>query len=296
MNNSQFKIAHLSDLHLTAKDNTRRSEVNVFCPFKGMNANFREIVKSKVIQNSHLILITGDVTDRGDLQAWSFFWETLDAAGIKDRIRVVPGNHDVCCLGARLPGVRKQYRKRDMEKLRKGLRIGAQSLKFPWVYNPDPRVVVFGVNSNNLGNFSALSNAMGSVGYYQLKSLAGRLHEYREVPVKIIALHHSPNIPGVETAKRRDQRPFYDLERIGHQVPQDQRRALNLLGITHKVRLILHGHLHMEEDRKITGVRYIGANSSTEPIDNGPNTGKLLFRTFTIGGKNHRIRYASHYI
>lgn len=285
---SSFRISHLSDLHLTAKDNAARSEPRLFGALTGMNAHFKKIVASKAIQESDLVLVTGDVTDRGDIGAWQFFWDTVEKANIKDRVRVVPGNHDVCCLGVRLPKSRKQYREEDMAKVHKGLLLGGQPTRFPWAYSPDPRVVVFGLNSNNLGNFTAVTNAMGDIGYYQLKDLASMLHKHREVPVKIIAMHHSPNIPEEETAIKRGQRPFSQLDRIGHQVPESQRRMLNLLCVTHKVRLLLHGHLHMAEDRRITGVRYIGATASTEP-KHSPQGPVLQFPTYQVSATTHRV-------
>lgn len=285
-----FRIAHLSDLHLTAKDHARRSEPKLFGALQGMNGHFRTLINSKEIQSSDMVLVTGDVTDRGDIESWRVFWQAVDAAGIRERVRIVPGNHDICCLGARLPARRKRYWQEDMARVHKGLRMGGQPVKFPWVHQPDPRVAIFGLNSNNLGNFSAIDNAMGHIGYYQLKDLAGLLHKHRDVPVKIIAMHHSPNIPEETTAIRRGQKPFSKLDRIGHQVPQDQRRALNLLCITHKVRLLLHGHLHMAEDRRITGVRYIGATSSTEPKP-GKGRAYLQFPVYTVSGENHRVLY-----
>ena len=290
-NKKPFKIAHLSDLHLTATDGASRSEPVLYAPLKGMNIAFRKVVNSKAVQTSDLVLVTGDVTDRGDLTSWKVFWNAVSSAGIKNRVRVIPGNHDVCCLGARLPWKHKQYRKEDMEKVRKGLHMGNQPIKFPWAHKPDPRVVVFGLNSNNLGNFTGLTNAMGAIGYFQLKSLAGLLHKHRDVPVKIVAMHHSPNIPKEETARRRGQQPFSKLERIGHQVPQGQRQALNLLCVTHKVRLLLHGHLHMEEDRRITGVRYIGVDASTEPRQISRNNRELSFSRFTVNGAGDYVRH-----
>lgn len=285
-----FKITHLSDLHLTSKDSASRSEPKLFGKLKGMNDAFRKVVVSKPVQTSDLILVTGDVTDRGDIESWKLFWNIVNEAGIRDRVRVVPGNHDVCCLGARTPMVRKQYRQEDMARVHKGLLIGNQPTKFPWAYVPDPRVVIFGLNSNNLGNFSAATNAMGDIGYYQLKSLAGLLHKHRDVPVKIIAMHHSPNIPEEKTAMKRKQKVFLKHDRLAHQVPQSQRQALNLLCVTHKVRLLLHGHLHMAEDRYITGVRYVGAASSTEPIE-GSKGMALQFPTYTVSTNGTRVSY-----
>jgi len=103
--NKPFKIAHLSDLHLTARDGASRSEPDLFSPLKGMNVAFRKIATSKAVQASDMVLVTGDVTDRRDIESWKGFWNTVTEAGIKGRVRVIPGNHDVCCLGARLPFV-----------------------------------------------------------------------------------------------------------------------------------------------------------------------------------------------
>jgi 3',5'-cyclic AMP phosphodiesterase CpdA len=284
-----FKIAHLSDLHLTKTDGARRSEPNLFKALKGMNEAFRKIVASKPIQTSDLILVTGDVSDRGDLESWQVFWEAIENAGLTDRTLVVPGNHDVCCLGARLPGKRKAYRENDLKKAVNGLKLGKQQAKFPWVCHPDPRVVIFGLNSNNLGNLNVATNAMGEVNYYQLSSLASKLHKYRDVPVKIVALHHSPNIPGEETARKRGQKPYSKLERLGHQIPDGERHALHLLCITHRVRLLLHGHLHMAEDRRIGGVRVIGSPATTEP-STSPEKLDYQFYTHIVNGDGSTVR------
>ena len=44
---------------------------------------------------------------------------------------------------------------------------------------------------------------------------------------------------------------------------------MRLLCLTHRVRLILHGHVHLSEDRRVGGVRIIGTCASTEPIPLG---------------------------
>ena len=42
---STFRIAHLSDLHLTEDDKARRSAPKLFGRLRGMNAAFRQIVR-----------------------------------------------------------------------------------------------------------------------------------------------------------------------------------------------------------------------------------------------------------
>jgi len=278
-----FRIVHLSDLHLTASDAAPRSESRLFGRLNGMNAAFRRIIQAAPVQEADLILFTGDITDRGEIKAWAVFWDSLKAAGLSDRVLVVPGNHDVCCLGVRAPwekGVQA-----DWEKAVAGLRLGGQPAKFPWVRSPESRVVVFGLSSNNLGNFTAMTNAMGKIGYYQLQSLADKLHVHRDVPVKIVLLHHSPNIPEESTAIKRGQQPIGPLQRKAHQIPHDQRRALRLLCITQRVRLILHGHLHMVEDRRVGGIRIVGTGASTEPNRDG----KCQFHRYDVLGNGKRV-------
>ncbi len=292
-----FRIIHLSDLHLTRTDGVARSEPNLLRPLRGMNRSFRRLLQQPAVRRADLLLVTGDVTDRGDAASWQVFCDAVREAGLGGRVAVIPGNHDVCCLGARLPGTRSAYRAADLQRAREGLggaMAGSEALvegglpvrHFPLVFRPDPRVVVFGMNSNHLGNLSLASNALGEVDYHQLLRLAGKLHKHRDVPVKVIALHHSPNIPGVDTARRRGQRALTPLERLGHQVPQWQRRAIRLLAVAHGVRLVVHGHLHMLEDRRVSGVRIIGAPASTQPsrVRSGHQEHRVLRYTVSRSG------------
>lgn len=290
MNQRPFRISHLSDLHLTKSDNDARSEPNLFSPLKGMNEAFRKIINSKKIKDSNLVLITGDITDRGDIKSWQIFWEAINEAGLSKKTLVIPGNHDVCCLGIRMPLLKKKaYRKSDLEKAIKGLRMGKQPIKFPWARKPHSKVVIFGLNSNNLANVGAHDNAMGNIGHYQLVSFASKLYQYRDVPVKIIALHHSPNIPEAKTMKKRYGKDYHIMNRFFSFVPPEQRRPLRLMGLTHRARLIVHGHIHLAEDRRVNGIRIIGAPATTEPIESKGRTKQYQFYTYTIRGNNNRV-------
>jgi Icc-related predicted phosphoesterase len=282
-----FKIVHLSDLHLTASDDMIRSEPKLFGQLKGMNAAFRGIIKTRPVQEADLIVVTGDVTDRGDIDSWKIFWKTISDAGLITKTLVLPGNHDMCCLGIRIPILSKTgYRKEDLEKAIKGLKIGHQPLKFPWAKLINSKIAVFGLNSNNLGNFSGIDNAVGELGFYELLSFAEQLWKYRETPVKIVALHHSPNIPVPNTMKKRFGTDYHTMNRLFGAVPQDQRRALRLLCFTHKVRLIIHGHVHLAENRYVNGIHIIGAPPATEPVKiNGKNTGYQFYQYIVKGKK-----------
>jgi 3',5'-cyclic AMP phosphodiesterase CpdA len=274
-----FRITHLSDLHLTGRDDAARSEPRLFGRLEGMNESFRALVRSAAVQRSDLLLVTGDVTDTGDLSAWKVFWSAIDEAGLRRRCLVVPGNHDVCNLGVVPPSRRGKRVQRDLERARQGLSLGNQPLSFPWARKVAPGTVIFGLDSCNPGNLTGMTNAVGELGYAQLERMARLLHSHRDVPVKLVALHHSPNIPHTATARRRGVERMSPVMRWGHEVPSFDRRALRLLCVAHKVRLIVHGHLHRAEDRRVNGIRIVGCPASTEPDE----AGAYPFYRYTVG-------------
>ena len=286
MGENKTSIVHLSDLHLTASDNNSRSELKLFGFLKGMNGYFRQIIDSRAVKEAAAVIITGDVTDRGDLDTWKVFWNLIDEAKLHSRVIVVPGNHDMCCLGWRWPSAKNW--KTDMERMRTGLEMGGQPTKFPAVRSVNDDTVIFLLNSNNLGNTAVNKNAVGRIDYFNLVDFAGLLYKYRDVPVKIVALHHNPNIPEQDTALRRGQTPISEKSRSRHEIPQDQRRAFRLLCLTHRVRLVLHGHLHSEESRRVNGIAFIGAPASTEPIDK--KSGKVCrFWQYDLSDTSKRV-------
>lgn len=295
MASKPFRIAHLSDLHLTATDDGRRSEPKLFGALQGMNIAFRGVLGSRAIQQADLLLVTGDVTDQGDIKTWGIFWDSISTYALSDRCLVVPGNHDVCCLGVRGVAKQKADVKADIEKAAKGLRKGRQPTRFPWARQVDPRVVIIGLDSCNAGNPTALTNAQGQLRFWQLDRLARLLRKHQAVPVKIVALHHSPNIPGEETEAKRRLAKLSMADRWGLEMPERDRQALRLLCIAQNVRLVVHGHVHRAEDRRVNGVRMIGCPASTQPLG-GDGAARVQFYTYTVLGKGGRVRVRLHTI
>lgn len=281
-----MKIVHFSDLHLTAKDNQSRSEPKLFGRLEGMNEAFRRLVQLPQVRDADLLLVTGDITDSGDLDAWKVFWDAVGKAGLMDKTLVVPGNHDVCCLGLRL-GLRPNLWKSDIERMVKGLEMGRQSAKFPWARKINGKVVVIGVEANNEGNLTALSNAVGSIGFIQFEALGRLLWKHRATPVKIVAIHHSPNIPGEETAKKRKEQTLGKLDRLAMQMDKKDREFLRILSASHNVRLIVHGHIHFANAREATGVRIIGAPATTEPSE---KDGKYRYYEYKISPSGKQLK------
>ena len=53
-------------------------------------------------------------------------------------------------------------------------------------------IVIFGIDSNNSGNFGALDNAMGRIGKYQLEGFSRLLKKHKDTPVKISSITSQP--------------------------------------------------------------------------------------------------------
>jgi predicted phosphodiesterase len=286
-----FRIVQLSDLHLTPRDDLPRSEPRLFGKLHGMNRVFRALLRQPLVRQADLLLVTGDVTDRGDLDSWGLFWDALEQAGLKHKSLVVPGNHDVCHLGAPRVGSTPRLQAVDLERAREGLGLGgpAGPARFPWARVIQPgRIAVLGLDSNHAGNTSAVTNAVGLLGFLQLEAL-GRLLRRRDVqacPVKLVALHHSPNL-----AERRSPRED-TLTRWGHEIPQAERRALRLMCALARVRLVLHGHMHAPDRRKVTGVTTLGAPASTQPAPG--SAGVFQLWGHTVSGDPPRVRSRLH--
>ena len=286
---STFTIAHLSDLHLTGDDRAPRSEARLFGALRGMNGSFRALVRAPALRRADLLLVTGDVTDRGEPAAWEVFWRELHDAGLIQRTRVIPGNHDLCHLGVRLTDYRI-----DVQRAMAGLAAGMQPVRFPWVETlAGGRVAIVGLNSANLGNRTGATNAIGRLGYFQLEALARALRRLRGAAV-VVALHHSPNIPANATAGERRLAAMSPLERWGMELTQGERRALRLLCLVAGVRLVVHGHLHRFEDRRVNALRIVGAPASTEPAAS-PDGSSLTYLTYEVGAAG-RIRLTARHL
>lgn len=278
----KYTIAHLSDLHLTAADDDKRKGAGAL---RGMNANNRTLMRDPNLMRCDRIVVTGDVTDRGHIDAWRLFWAEVDRAGLGDKVMVVPGNHDLCCL--RL--IRDVPEEQSRLMAERGLSLGGQHIRFPWAEaDRDAGVLFLGLNSNNEGNTAITSNAIGKLGFEQLYKLGRMLHEAGgEPPVCIVLLHHSPNIPHRATSKRRGEKPLPFQERPFLKMDKGDRRQLRLLCRIFKVKAILHGHTHDTLNRSVNSVRMISAPPSTEPGADG----RLHYLIHTIHPGSKRLTF-----
>jgi len=279
-----LRVAHISDLHLTATDDGRRKEDRA----QNMNANLCRILRHTPLQEADLVVVTGDISDRGELAAWNVLWAAArDASLDHRRILVIPGNHDAACLGLR----RTRPKAEDLAIVEAGLTRGRQRRRFPYVrLFAGGAVAVFAVDSVNAGNLNLVDNAVGRIGFDQLAKLGRLLAENSEIPCKLVLLHHSPNIPGSSTSKRRGEKPMPFWLRPALQLDRVDRVGLRLLARTFEIKAILHGHTHDNLDRRVGGVRIIGACASTVPR----KSGLLSYKVYSYYPSSGILKAAIH--
>jgi 3',5'-cyclic AMP phosphodiesterase CpdA len=119
-----LRVVHLSDLHITEGERVRLAERAA----PGGNAVLAALLARPEVARADVLVVTGDVTDRGTAGSWQRFGELIDRAGVKDRVVLVPGNHDLALVdpwgGLRDP--HRRWHRRD----RFGLVQLANLLKF----------------------------------------------------------------------------------------------------------------------------------------------------------------------
>jgi 3',5'-cyclic AMP phosphodiesterase CpdA len=91
-----LRIAHLTDLHINEAEGTRLVEH----PLPGGNAVLDRLLAHPAVAEAELVLITGDITDRGTAVSWRHFRDALEERGLADRAILVPGNHDLAFVEA----------------------------------------------------------------------------------------------------------------------------------------------------------------------------------------------------
>jgi 3',5'-cyclic AMP phosphodiesterase CpdA len=95
---SILRIAHLSDLHLVGERYGYRMESGTHGP-RGNRCFRNALLKLAAIHAKtplDSVLVTGDITDAGTRAEWAEFIDHLrNCPGLRERLSIVPGNHDV---------------------------------------------------------------------------------------------------------------------------------------------------------------------------------------------------------
>jgi 3',5'-cyclic AMP phosphodiesterase CpdA len=104
---SPLRVAHLSDLHVVGERYGHRMATGINGP-RG-NRSFRNALRKLAAIHAQApldrILVTGDITDAGTRAEWAEFMDLLRGChGLRERLSLVPGNHDVNIVDRTNPG------------------------------------------------------------------------------------------------------------------------------------------------------------------------------------------------
>jgi hypothetical protein len=86
-----LRVAHLSDLHVNEGPTVRMVER----AHPGGNRQLDRVFDAPPLGDADIILVTGDVTDRGTAASWRSFLDAVDERELASRMILVPGNHDI---------------------------------------------------------------------------------------------------------------------------------------------------------------------------------------------------------
>lgn len=86
-----LRVAHLSDLHVNEGASVRMVER----AHPGGNRQLDRVLDAPPLGDADVILVTGDVTDRGTAASWRAFADAVEERELADRLILVPGNHDI---------------------------------------------------------------------------------------------------------------------------------------------------------------------------------------------------------
>jgi Icc protein len=220
-------LAHISDLHLGKGPDTERSALAI-----------RDALLAAQIDH---VVVTGDLTHRGRVNELALFWRIFAPLAARDRITVVPGNHDR--LGDDVA-----------DTIQAGARVavtetpGLHLVRFDST-GPHNRAWLAGHGAMSDEDVSAISDAVG-----------------RAAPAALVVVllhHHVLPLPADHAAERL-------VSWLGWPYAEELEKGRVLLpGLRGRCDLVLHGHRHtpqtatlFQEDARPLSI--FNAGSSTE--------------------------------
>ncbi|MDC9597531.1 metallophosphoesterase family protein [Xenorhabdus anantnagensis] len=85
-----MKIIHLTDIHLTRNRGQKMFDVN---PYENFDFVCDEICRIKTLTEIELIIVSGDIANDGDVEAYGYFLQKMES--LKTPYIAILGNHDL---------------------------------------------------------------------------------------------------------------------------------------------------------------------------------------------------------
>ncbi|MFD0986631.1 metallophosphoesterase family protein [Methyloligella solikamskensis] len=258
-----FKLAHLSDIHLSPIPHARRRDllskriIGYVNWHRGRKLVHRRevldmLTRDMLARNPDHIAVTGDLVNLGLPEEFKRAAQWLEELGPPDHVTAIPGNHDayVRLNPERGTGLWTPY----MEANPAGEELFATPPKgFPFVRRYGDIALI--ALSSAIPTMPFL--AAGRVGSTQRSYLAKALTELGKHDLFRVVLIHHPPLPGLAPWRRA----LRDREKI--------KKILKECG----AELALHGHNHegsVEQIETISGLcSVVGVPSASEAMDDG---------------------------
>ncbi len=256
-----IKIAHISDLHVSGKQDRRQLE-NLDRMFAYFNREGFD----------HLV-ISGDLSNSADPADWRIVREKLESHGLYhwDKTTVIAGNHDLINLEEEmrfynalnpLPLARKKTFERKLtefcaffQELITGEERGNHMFPFVKIINyPSVRVAFVALNS--VYPWYPADNPLGARGVINPGQLRALSLENVLAPlgecVVIGICHHAYRVYGTDSLI--DQAFDWTMEL------KNREEFLSLMKVMH-AKLVLHGHFHRFQSYAVNGITFINGGS-----------------------------------
>ena len=259
-----FTIAHLSDLHLSAehkRHNLRRAD------------RLLAFVKS---QKADHIVITGDLAADARIRDFEVARRLFKSHGLldPDKLSVTIGNHDIfggVHTAEDILTFPRRVRETEfhdkVEEFRDLFRETFGKALFPSHAHPFPFAKVIGdvvlVGLNSVARHSRVNNPLGSNGEVD-DAQFGKLRLLLEAPplrkkrVVVLVHHHFRKMNNDQTGAMNSV--WAAIERRTMKMRR-KKRLIDLFR-EHGVAIVLHGHVHANEDYERGGVRFLNGGGS----------------------------------
>lgn len=269
-------IIHLSDLHFGNSRVIGKSERLL---------NILENIITSDYSNSKIIsVISGDLVDSPNNENYinfNNFKKKLEDIGV-DKVVYVYGNHDINTKGLNFTGI--NYKNISDIHLESKIEI-IEPLK----------IIIIKFNSTCDGNFArgeitenqiiAISN--------ELDSLLKNNSEYKEYQQIAILHHHPIEIKEPDWFKKEWYQRFLPFEKTMELI--DSGLFLNWIA-ERGIKLVLHGHKHIPNIKKIDNTYIIASGSSTGEVKHKEkNKTYLSFNILCVDTKNNKIESCIQY-
>jgi len=242
----EFRIAHLSDLHISSDRSGLRQRWRSWVGRSQAKnlLNLQAVLRDMALCGIDHLVLTGDLTHAAKKAEFETLRTALGDFANPDRLTIVPGNHDLSyryvrrrlraknCprklwpLVSHFADVFPSAHPAELDQTKKDLFPFAKVLA-------KGRIVLIGLDTT--GHLTArvgLLNSFGTIGRVQLADLRALLkHPWLHDRIKIVVMHHHPVIVPVATMFDSFKHLF------------QSKQLLDLL-YENRVDVILHGHKH----------------------------------------------------